>query len=65
MFEDFWRRFEEGTVLEVRAELVVLCAVLSLAAIILLSLLIELLYEETVSCSALFDSALFDHKVNC
>ena len=65
MFGVLWQRFDEGGVLEVRIEVVPILPVLTLAAIILLCLIAEILYEDTVSCSALIDQAVFDYKSNC
>ena len=58
------QRIEEGEVLEIRAELVLILAVLTLAAIILLCLLVEILYEDTVDCSSVINQALYDYKLN-
>ena len=58
------QRIEQGEVLEIRAELVLILAVLTLAAIILLCLLVEILYEDTVNCSSLINQAVYDYKLN-
>ena len=58
------QRIEEGEVLEIRGELVLILAVLTLAAIILLCLLVDILYEDTVDCSSVINQALYDYKLN-
>ena len=65
MFGILWQRIEEGEVLEIRAEVVLILAVLTLAAIILLCLIAEILYEDTINCSSLINQAVYDYKLNC
>ena len=65
MFGVLWQRIEEGEVLEIRAEVVLILAVLTLAAIILLCLIAEILYEDTINCSSLINQAVYDYKLNC
>ena len=64
MFGVLWQRIEEGEVLEIRAEVVLILAVLTLAAIILLCLIAEILYEDTINCSSLINQAVYDYKLN-
>ena len=59
------QRIAEGEIIEVRAEIVVILAVLTLAVIILLCLLVEILYEDDLNCSSLINQAVYDYQLNC